>query len=172
MGGFSAQPFVPDPARPSTIDNGLRRTISMRISALPALGLLFFATALFAFPRGGPHGGKPEPHTVLPLAANLQRDLAIHNGLIKDALPPDAARVHIKVLKLESDVVMVAFENLGTVPLKLQLFQVMHDGRYSYASSCPLLPGRISYEQWTEAFDAIGFGAARELTGEEPTVCD
>ena len=145
---------------------------TMHSRALLLLSLIAVSTALFGFPRGGPHGGKPEPHTVLPLAADLQRDLAIHNGLIKDALPPDAARVHVKVLKLEADVVMVAFENLGSVPLKLQLFQVMHDGRYTYATSCPLLPGRISYEQWPEAFDAIGFGAARELTAKDATACD
>ena len=136
----------------------------------------FAASGAYAFPPGGgAHGGNaknPEPTTVLPLKANLEHDLAIHDGIVDAVTGPAKAALSVRVVKLEPDSVVVEIHNLSSDTLKLSLYQVMQDGRYTRASSCPLKPGASSYEAWPEAFDAIGFGAVKVLDADEALVCE
>ena len=146
-------------------------------SSVLAVVFVFAASSAWAFPpgsgaHGGAHGKNPEPTTVLPLKANLEHDLAIHDGIVDAVTGPAKPALSIRVLKLEPDSVVVEIHNLSSDTLKLSLFQVMQDGRFSPASSCPLKPGASSIEAWPEAFDAIGFGAVKVLAADEALVCE
>ena len=141
-----------------------------------SLAFVLAANGAWAFPPGGgAHGGhakNPEPTTVLPLKANLQHDLAIHDGIVDAVTGPAKAAFSVRVVKLEPDSVVVEIHNLSADTLKLSLYQVMQDGRYAPTSSCPLKPGTSSFETWVEVFDAIGFGAVRVLAADEALVCE
>ena len=141
-----------------------------------SVAFVFAASGAWAFPPGGgAHGGhakNPEPTTVLPLKANLQHDLAIHDGIVDAVTGPAKAALSVRVVKLEPDSVVVEIHNLSADTLKLSLYQVMQDGRYAPTSSCPLKPGTSSFEAWVEVFDAIGFGAVRVLAADEALVCE
>jgi hypothetical protein len=153
--------------------------LGFKVLSYLTLGLLFIFSAgsAWAFPpsggaHGGAHGKNPEPTTVLPLKANLEHDLAIHDGIVDAVTGPAKPALSIRVLKLEPDSVVVEIHNLSSDTLKLSLFQVMQDGRFSPASSCPLKPGASSIEAWPEAFDAIGFGTVKVLMPDEAMACE
>jgi len=137
----------------------------------------FVGNSAYAFPpgggaHGGGHGKFPEPTTVLPLKANLEHDLSIHDGIVDAVTGPVKAALSVRVVKLEPHSVVVEIHNLSADTLKLSLYQVMQDGRYAPTSSCPLKPGMSSYETWVEVFDAIGFGAVKVLAADEALVCE
>lgn len=141
----------------------------------PVLVFVFAASAHAFAPGSAAHGGhakNPEPTTVLPLKANLEHDLAIHDGIVDAIIGPAKASLSVRVVKLEPDSVVVEIHNLSSDTLKLSLYQVMQDGRYAPTSSCPLKPGMSSFETWTEVFDAIGFGAVKVLAADEALVCE
>jgi hypothetical protein len=146
--------------------------------------LLFAATNLFAlandsmgklwaFPQGGSaHGKLIEPTSVLPLKEKLVQDLAIHDGVIDAVTGPAKADVSVRVLKIAPDSIVIELQNLRDEPIKLKLYQVMQDGRFSPVKSCPIMPGAKSIEVWKEAFDALGFGQARVLGANDELACD
>ena len=136
----------------------------------------FAASGTHAFPPGGgahgSHAQNSEPTTVLPLKADLEHDLSIHDGIVDAVTGPAKAALSVRVVKLEPDSVVVEIQNLSTDTIKLSLYQVMQDGRYTRSSTCPLKPGASSYEAWPEVFDAIGFGAVKVLAADEALVCE
>ncbi len=148
----------------------------MRFRQFLALAIVFAASRASAFPTGsdahGGHAKNPEPTTVLPLKASLEHDLAIHDGIVDAVTGPAKAALSVRVVKLEPDSVVVEIHNLSSDTLKLSLYQVMQDGRYTPTSSCPLKPGMSSFETWGEVFDAIGFGAVKVLAADEALVCE
>ncbi len=160
----------------------MKRRVLARVCERPKqLGLAILcavvANSAFAFPpgggaHGGTHGTNLEPTTVLPLKANLEHDLSIHDGIVDAVTGPAKVSLSVRVVKLEPHSVVVEFHNLSSDTLKLSLYQVMQDGRYAPTSSCPLKPGMSSFETWTEAFDAIGFGAVKVLGADEALVCE
>ena len=148
---------------------------SVRLCAVSIAFMLAAASGSAFPPGGGAHGShakNPEPTTVLPLKAKLEHDLAIHDGIVDAVTGPAKPALSIRVIKLEPDSVVVEIHNLSSDTLKLSLFQVMQDGRFSPASSCPLKPGASSIEAWPEAFDAIGFGTVKVLMPDEALVCE
>jgi hypothetical protein len=149
------------------------RSVTKPRAFLLALLTLLSCNALMAFPKGGGgHGQTLEPTTVLPLQEKLERDLAVHDGIVDAVTGPAKATFSVRVVKIEPDSVVVELHNLSDKTLKLSLYQVMKDGRYSPTSSCPLAPGARTYESWPEVFDALGFGAARELAAGETLACE
>ncbi len=157
----------------------MKHAVKSKTSVNFILSVVFVlaASSAWGFPpgggaHGGGHGKNPEPTTVLPLKANLEHDLAIHDGIVDAVIGPAKAALSVRVVKLEPHSVVVEIQNLSADTLKLSLYQVMQDGRYAPTSSCPLKPGASSYETWTEVFDAIGFGAVKVLAADEALVCE
>lgn len=137
-----------------------------------ALAALLLSTVVLAFPTSNGHGKNPEPITVMPLEANLVRDFAIHDGIVDGLLSPAKAALSVRVRRLETHGVTIELQNLGEKTIKLQLFQVMQDGRFSPSKSCPIEPGKTSFEVWPEAFDALGFGVVEVVSDDAPHSCD
>jgi hypothetical protein len=148
------------------------RFVANSAPLLLTLFALMACNALMAFPKGGGHGQTLEPTTVLPLQEKLERDLAVHDGIVDAVTGPAKPTFSVRVVKIEPNSVVVELHNLSDKTLKLSLYQVMKDGRYSPTSSCPLAPGAITIESWPEVFDALGFGAARELAAGETAACE
>ena len=142
----------------------------IRLAAL--LCLMALTTWAQAYPRSTGHDKNPEPVTVMPLEANLTRDFAIHDGIVDGLLSPAKAALMVRVARLEQNGVTIELRNLGDKAIKLQLFQVMQDGRFSPSKSCPIEPGRTSFEVWPEAFDALGFGIVEILPDNAQRACD
>ena len=142
----------------------------MRVLVL--LSLLVLSLAALAFPKSTGHGKNPEPITVVPLELNLARDFAIHDGIVDGMLSPAKAALTVRVTRLEQDGVTIELRNLGAKAIKLQLYQVMQDGRFSPSKSCPIAAGATHFEVWPEAFDALGFGTAEILADNAQRACD
>lgn len=141
-----------------------------RLIALLALSML--SALALAFPKQSGHGKNPEPITVMPLEVNLARDFAIHDGVVDGLLSPAKPALSVRVTRLEQHGVTIELRNLGEQTIKLQLFQVMQDGRFSPSKSCPIGPGKHSFEVWPEAFDALGFGVVEVLPDNAQYACD
>lgn len=139
-------------------------TLFFAISTLTLSGL--------AFSFGGNHGKKTEPLTVISLRADMRHWLAINKGIVSDARTPVLPQIVLSLTRLDDTLTTLEFRNVSAKPLKLTLFLVQADGRFVATSSCPIEPGGTSVESWEDAFDAIGFGMAREMTQDEPRTCN
>jgi hypothetical protein len=130
-----------------------------------ALMLLPLSTS--AYDRRNQHA-RPEPLTVLPLSLDQSEyRLAVNGALLDNAIGPVKASLHVRVLEISPKRIRVELHNVGGSALRMQLFQVMADGRFSPGSNCPLQAGAKSIEVWNEAFDAIGFGPVKQLKASE-----
>jgi hypothetical protein len=120
-----------------------------------------------AYDRRNQHA-RPEPLTVLPLSLD-QSDyrLAVNGALLDNAIGPVKPSLHVRVLEISPKRIRVELHNVSDTALRMQLFQVMADGRFSPGNNCPLQAGAKSIEVWNEAFDAIGFGPVKQLTAAE-----